>query len=298
MDFETQKRKRMEALEDKKKRLELLKQNRLEKDKLSEQTPSTDSQNNRVDSVDNIINSIFSASDLSTQKSDLQSTSETVNAVVSFNKLDYILEKKKCLSTLKLLSFSFYEPPPEIYDKHTQTDDIVEPHSSLIESPDSSVARSNFRRTNSGANKSSVQSTPAANVSLNFEGMTTAPSPILREAKKLSEEDQQEILSSTSFKSFVITASRLIERSIGQSKAYDIFVDYSNDDESRAAAEGQVTFSALFDYEYEAVKSRPVMDLQISPHHPELFLAAYGSKGQISNNNKGSWQAPSGNRYN
>lgn len=73
------------------------------------------------------------------------------------------------------------------------------------------------------------------------------------------------------------SASRIIERTLGQNdSSIDILKNYKNDENLRSVDQ-LLSIEAM--YEDESVRSRPVMYLQSSPHFSELFLAAYGAKG-------------------
>lgn len=82
------------------------------------------------------------------------------------------------------------------------------------------------------------------------------------------------------FKEFMESTSRIVERTLGQNNSsIDILRNYKNDESMRDGADNQILAVDAV-YEDESVRSRPVMSLQCSPHYSELFLAAYGSKGQ------------------
>ena len=82
------------------------------------------------------------------------------------------------------------------------------------------------------------------------------------------------------FKEFMESTSRIVERTLGlNNSSIDILRNYKNDESMRDGADNQILAVDAV-YEDESVRSRPVMSLQCSPHYSELFLAAYGSKGQ------------------
>ena len=87
------------------------------------------------------------------------------------------------------------------------------------------------------------------------------------------------IFQSEGFHQFIESSSRIIERTLGQNNSFiDVLKDYKMDLKGgRKGLETQVlTMDTIF--EDDSVRSRPVMDLQCSPHFSELFLAAYGAK--------------------
>jgi hypothetical protein len=95
--------------------------------------------------------------------------------------------------------------------------------------------------------------------------------------KVLSVAESEEIIAREDFGLFMESASRIIERTLGQNdSSIDILKNYKNDENLRS--EDQI-LSVEAVYEDESVRSRPVMYLQSSPHFSELFLAAYGAKG-------------------
>jgi len=102
--------------------------------------------------------------------------------------------------------------------------------------------------------------------------------------KHLTVEEIESMTVSDGFKGFLNSSSRIMDRLLSLGVNADgplaalAFRDYSSDSSSKASAEAAVlSFRSSFE-DKDWLELRPVHDLQNSPHHPELFLAAYGSK--------------------
>jgi len=301
MDFETQRRKRMEALEDKKKRLEemrKMRKDRVDGGQEGDIPNQINIQDSRVD-VDNLVNSLLvndlsSISISSTETSNEKVQDGDCNSNLRVSRQDFANERKSQLRTVRP-SLIINIPPSiaETYEKESQTDSVDdlsnndEKNSDSINN-ESSTTKSNFRRSHLNSLPRNNPITPTA---LNFEHVSSTSSPI-KVTKKLSQDDQKQIIHSEHFKKFVSYSSRVVERALGQSTTFDIFKDYSTDNDIKLTSLNQ-TLKYLNSFEDEYVRNRPVMEIQNSPHHDELFLAAYGAKGQAFHN-RGAWQLISG----
>lgn len=68
-------------------------------------------------------------------------------------------------------------------------------------------------------------------------------------------------------------------RALGLSNSIDILKDYTGADRANSSSGSQsAIMSKVRNFLNPIVHDRPIMDIQVSPHHPELFLVAYGSK--------------------
>jgi dynein intermediate chain len=98
--------------------------------------------------------------------------------------------------------------------------------------------------------------------------------------RALSEEEKKDIVDSEEFLRFFSHASLIVERSLSQKETtVDILRDYREDSLRARNTQESCTLELQTIFEDDSIRSRPVMDLQYSPHYPELFLAAYGSRG-------------------
>eukprot|EP01036_Dinobryon_divergens_P037469 gene37469-49018_t len=293
MDYENEKRKRLEALEDKKKRLEAMrKKNQDRADGNAEEVASQQSSASQGSfDVNSLINSILEADATSTNSSIPVSSPKEKAISVSGSDLprtphDIIKEKSRNLVTVKKSSGIHILPQlRESYDKMCQTEDSEHDNDKRIvfESPDLSSSKAHYRR-------SMARPSNASPMPLNFDPLQQSLSS--RKPMKLDPEIQRDIIHSDSFKRFVESKSRVVERALGQSLAFDVFKDYtSSDNDSKRQLSDSKILSILNIFDDEFVKSRPVMDIQPCVHHEELFLAAYGAKGQAAFHNRGStWQ--------
>ena len=90
---------------------------------------------------------------------------------------------------------------------------------------------------------------------------------------------ESEILQSEGFLKFIESSSKIIERTLGQINSnVDILKDYKTDSKGDIKGLESLVLCTGTVFEDESVRTRPVMDLQCSPHFSELFLAAYGAK--------------------
>jgi WD40 repeat protein len=109
--------------------------------------------------------------------------------------------------------------------------------------------------------------------------------PTVSSGPELSTEDLLRLQTSEPFSSFVELAGRRMERALAQSSSsFDILHSYtqSGNDSVRRTSDSQI-LSDLACFECELTRSRPVMDIQFSPHTSSqqgLFLVAYGATGQ------------------
>lgn len=68
-------------------------------------------------------------------------------------------------------------------------------------------------------------------------------------------------------------------RALGLSNSIDILKDYTGADRGNSSVGNQsAIMSKVRNFSNISVQDRPIMDIQMSPHHSELFLVAYGSK--------------------
>jgi dynein intermediate chain, cytosolic len=75
------------------------------------------------------------------------------------------------------------------------------------------------------------------------------------------------------------SSSHVMTRALGLSNSIDILKDYTGADRGNSSTGNQsAIMSKVRNFFNVSVQDRPIMDIQMSPHHPELFLVAYGSK--------------------
>ena len=311
MDFEAERKKRLEVLEEKKKRLEEMKRIKQDRENTANNNNTNTSQtipSKERDDVDNLVNSLLLSSletpsttvDLSDQDKKLLNESATTlpNKQEDIKPTHQTISKPKILTITKsIASLEILPYIHESYDKTCQTDEITEVNSDIDDkytnnngvSPHKLAHRrpATARRgsgTDSNANSSintnlfNTTSTNAAITSLNNTDNTT---PRQQPSKQhISDDDIHRILSQPSFHSFLEGSSTLIERAMGQSDVYDILKNYQ-DSKSLHNTRNTLLNKVLLQiesYEDSSIKHRPIMDLAFSPHHPELFLVAYGSR--------------------
>lgn len=106
---------------------------------------------------------------------------------------------------------------------------------------------------------------------------------LAQKMKKLSASEKSKIVESDDFRDFFDRATRTVERALNSTSAYDIMIDYSQDDN---AEEGDGKLADLvvrkFQFQDQRTENRPVTSLHWSPKYEELILAAYGDREDIT----------------
>lgn len=91
------------------------------------------------------------------------------------------------------------------------------------------------------------------------------------------------VIASEGFASFVCLSGRLVERALSQVGGFDILQSYTSDGPGSRRVSSSQILSETLSFEYDYLKGRPVMDIQVSPHtdtQAALFLVAYGAVNQ------------------
>lgn len=328
MDFEAQRKKRLEALEEKKKRLDEMKKIKQDRDSNSRSSANSniiETSKERND-VDDLVNSLLQPS--STLEPAAESIHETViskidlkHAVTSTDK-DLHIEKITSLPNeiinvakpIKQKSFSIvkslavYQILPtqiESYEKGTQTDTAED--------------MNEWAEGEEGSQKSGTLLTPYKIAHRRPAAATTSPAPTHRSTgeptggvtsigtdtstggtsntltiKKLNDEEMRTILNDDDFAKFLTKSSHIIERAVGQTSVFDLLESYQLKHPKGDQKGATKALTKVFTFTDDSVKSRPIMDIQFSPHFPELFLVAYGSKSSTHSKTGGSsWSANS-----
>ena len=296
MDFETQRKKRLEALEEKKKRLEEMK--KLKQEREAQTVTSVESINltssKERNDVDDLVNSLLLSSTTDAQISNdvsisQQPTQPYQNQNKKINDNTTNLKNKFKSNELsivkKVISFEVFPNSIESYEKECQTDELPD---ALNSSRDSESNKSNDNNYDIGVTPQKLSHRrPAAAVSASSSLMKTvsshktnsvsSPSNLMPVKTELNEDEIKKILKSDSFAKFMSGSSHILERAIGQSNMFDLLRNYKTDrlNEQNSSKKGVVSVGAFSD---ESVRNRPIMDIQFSSHFPELFLVAYGSK--------------------
>ena len=314
MDFEAERKKRLEVLEEKKKRLEEMKRIKQDRENTATNNNTNTSQNipsKERDDVDSLVNSLLLSSletpsttvDLSDQDKKLLSESTTLPNKQEDTKptptstiKPKVLTITKSIASLEILPYIH-----ESYDKTCQTDEITEVNSDIDDkytnnsgvSPHKLAHRRPATARRGSGTESNLFSSPSINTNLfnttasnaavtslnNTDNTTPRQQPSKQQQQHISDDDIHHILSQPSFHSFLEGSSTLIERAMGQSDVYDILKNYQ-DSKSLHNTRNKLLNKVLLQiesYEDSSIKHRPIMDLAFSHHHPELFLVAYGA---------------------
>lgn len=306
MDFETQRKKRMQDLEEKRRRLEEMRKSRKDRAETTEDAgipsssssgasenqkaataPSSSSSSaasasggsSSIDErarVDDLVNSLLvapvheqvpsSSTTATPPPPPLHGASSSVDRKQAARDKAKTFTVTKCQGTIHILP-----TVKETYNKSIQTEANDEDDDDVAPLQLDATIATPHKRSSGGS--SSLGGSPLPTAESIFHH-----SPPKR--KTLSEDDTKDILTSDDFRSFVQTTSRLVERTLCQLNGdLDVFRDYTATGDAPLQTEGKLlTYRTSFDGQVEqSVKGRPVMDIQCSPHYGELFLAAYGS---------------------
>lgn len=267
MDFEAQRKKRMEDIEQKRKRLEEMRKMRKERTDTppAVETPAPAAEVSRAD-VDTLVSSLLGTS--IAPKEELPSPIPPAAPVISPE--DMIREKAKRLSIVANTTTVSVQPlSHELYHKETQTeflpifhDEDDEPHSPRTPSR---------RRTDSRSGPS----------------VTPAPSVQEEAANEVPPIDITVVVQSQPFQTFLSSTSKLIERAMIQSSSINLFSDYTADKQAPVNT-SHITVTRT--YEHYALDKRPIYDVQRSPHY-DLIAVAYGRAKNEDNGIVALWSA-------
>lgn len=301
MDFEATRLQRQQALDEKRKRLEEMKKAKKERTEIEEQVNSTTNIESKIE-VDNILNNLLpvpsSSIEINTNDNNIESNNNNNNeSILSREEINELKQKK--LTTVKNIgSVQIFPSRIETYEKDCQTDDVDicngndnsiddeydNKNNELLQNSPQKI--SHIRPRSSSYNK--IGSTPFKGKNppspnndndgggLNLFGSSQSSHLIL-----LTNEEKEVIINSTSFKSFLNKSSRYIERTLSMNSiaGSDVMRDYLTDGlNGNSVFSSKKTLTLLSVVEDETIGKRPVMDINFSPHFPELFLAAYGSE--------------------
>merc|ERR1712173_559817 len=85
-------------------------------------------------------------------------------------------------------------------------------------------------------------------------------------------------MDSDQFTGFFSRSSLLIERCLAFNQDYDIFVDFSKEDQHNREAEQNIDIKKKKQFALDFTKDRPITCLAFSKLNPELFLATYAAQ--------------------
>lgn len=258
MDFESQRKKRMEALDEKRKRLEEMKKSRQDKSKVNLGSSASFADSSKSDSkneTDALVSDLLHGP-VDTTKKDKQ---ENVLSAA---------ERSKSFTRSKAnFNINIVPAMRMTYDKETQ----VEEDDYLFlaadeDEPEKPKTPSNKKASSTVANTTKKETNEAFNPNEESKKI---------ERKIMSKSEYQKTVSQSKFGSFLSRSSLLVERALDQTDSMDIVRDFAAKTELKSKSK---TFNIFIPYEEESLKSRPIMDLKWSDLIPEIFLVAYGEK--------------------
>jgi dynein intermediate chain len=272
-------------------RLEEMKKNRKDRSEAASEAKAAPAAappppDTKVD-VDSLVNSLLAA-DIAEPAKPIAAPIMEVHKVIS--REDAAREKAKVLGTNKsLMGINIFPVQKEFYDKGCQKDDESQQEQAFGDdgTPVSTPAK--------------LAATPSAKSaagrgrarSLSCEAQSPCPEAAAAEEvvvkKVFTAEEQQQLADSAPFQSFLQSSATIVERVLAQTEdSFDYLRDYTDDADSMINSTENRALHAVRHFTDPCLASRPVMDIQACPHYPELFLAAYGSVGQILDD-KNSW---------
>lgn len=286
MDKDIQRKKRLEALEEKRKRLEEMKRLRNERADESISSPNLKQSSRETDDlVGAVLSKVRSpvASNSTAMDSPRMDERERTTGSSAAPMMTY--KKQVTLSTVKSTFIVIPPEPPLTYDKECQTneeDDIKvgDPEEATIKktlsTPKTGVK---FRNTVFGM-LSSLKAQPKPAAPAPEQTALDKIGELQKSGKTYTPEEIQNIVTNDKdFSSFLNKASLKIERALEQNASIDVCRDYNKDDSKKSGRRGENNaLTVLKIHEDDIVKNRPIMDIKQSPHVQELFLVAYGSK--------------------
>jgi dynein intermediate chain len=286
MDFETQRKKRQEALDEKRKRLEEMKKKKESKAfevPMVISPPSSPVKISTKESDDALLNSLLSHSKTEFEKQ-IKSPSPVVN-----DKVKLVTVKGNAAINI------FPIPPMTTYSKMVQTEEDsgflplgnnhdfhVSNNNSLVTPAKNSVPKQSEKKVGGWGKLKGHIVTSTKVETPNFEEKKVEVDSI---TKVLSEEEKKNIINSKDFSKFLNFSSLIIERALNQiEQTSDIVRNYSHDQNNTVRKLGEIKpLEAFTPYEEEALKHRPIMDVKYSSIVSGLFLATYGSKNLYNN---------------
>jgi dynein intermediate chain len=303
MDFEIQRKKRMEDLEIKRKRLEEMKKMRSERltaaDASSEETSkpapapvaiSNIPPPNKNADLDELVSSLLSTP-VETKSDSYDNNVKMDTPVVA----PIVIEKPKpILETFKrVATFSIAAIRTEKYDKDIQTDAFLFEYDKSNNEEEDELQEEHHRRRSESVTKKSPTKIPPDNNNNNNNEEKNEKSIATDTIKEYSTDDKIHIYSSSHFKTFLSTTTRIVERDLAIASSIDILQDFKGDRSSSSRDDQVQNMSNIRKFKQSAIEGRPVMDMQFSPHHSELFLVAYGSvSSKLSDNDSNNDSAP------
>ena len=268
MEFDEQKKSRQAALDEKKKRLEEMRRRR------QEATTSVDDSSTRQE-VDTLVSSLLASGNESIV-SDSVPSHKPIDIDTSSN-----TKKIVNLTTVrKLNTIHIFPRVKETYDKECQTDLAIIPIDGDMDN-----GNSNQEFTPQKLSHRRPRSVHTTNIGTPNKPTAASISPLptnsqpnnIPEKKAISEEEKKMLLHSNEFKDFIESKTKLIERVLtAASSNVDFMRDYTSDCNSNLLSTSKM-LSILSLYHDDFIRNRPIMDICVSPHFPELFAVAYGA---------------------
>jgi dynein intermediate chain len=288
MDAETQRRKRQEALEEKKKRLEEMRKSKLSRDQagsatpeLPAPTPSPSLESNVSDSkinVDELVNSLLTTTTPTPTPPPPTAMVSDVTSVRSNG--DAVHKKQVQLVVVKSVATVQIIPEArECYHKESQTDFQDDTEDETAPAAQTKTP-SKLDRKRPPPSLTKLGRSDSLNGSAGgdlFDGAKTDTA-----VRTMTEGEKMEVVTSASFCGFVENSCRIMERALMQTAHSNLLIDYVSDDADSARAAGSNIMSLESCFEEDATRGRPVMDIQFSSSHPELFLVCYGARSGSS----------------
>lgn len=273
-------------LEAKRKKLEEIRKRKAAVRAAEESSAASESVNEAIgqqeNKFDDFIQNILKSSDKEERAKEDASTSKKDHEVTITLSL---AEKLSSLSTVTSVAEMHIQPTfVEMYTKHTETDITLE-HELYIKEDVTDMVLNNTG-VHSSPKHVKVKDGPCS--PRNHNVMDTDMDVGIECSATLTEEDKNQLMQSDAMETFLLKASRVIERALNTSTKFDIMIDYGADVEHESAVE-EVIESLKQQYvfaDHQWSKNRAVTDVDVSPFYPELILVSYSARNFLEDADK------------
>lgn len=289
MDFETARTKRMQALEEKRKRLEEMRKRKKEREKEREkeaEKPATAAKDDLNDLIDSLLSTPKSPEPAAAPETKAEQPASAAEAAAQDDGKEVRRRKPKLTVVKDVVAVVIPPKISESYEKGIQTEGPPLMLDAEIPAPPTTPGARHRRVGSRAATRKPAAAATAqlfseenlAEFRQSVASLDTPISQLSLPPKQLSAEEKAEIVSSEKFKTFLEQNARIVERTLGEADVFDVLIDYSAAGDKMYGAHRGAELVIKKQFQAAATRDRPTMDIQWSPHNPELFLTAYGSK--------------------
>ncbi|TMW57745.1 hypothetical protein Poli38472_014348 [Pythium oligandrum] len=247
-----------------------------------------DEQENKFD---DFIQNILKTTATGESESEGASATTTTTTSGSAHAVFSLAEKLAALSTVGNVAEVHIQPTlVETYTKFTETDITLEHEIVVRDYQSVTDAAMDESSPHSPRNRRQSTDAPSTSPSGKLRSLTIETDLSLGGdvSMGLSDEEKKKIMQSDAMESFLLKASRVIERAMTSSSKFDIMVDYgATVEEDHLPEESAESLKQLFTFKDDQwTKHRAVTDVDTSPFYPELMLVSYTSRDFLEEEEK------------